>query len=45
MMRIVSREAPTLKRHGVRVAIVSPSEGQMDDEFAGAERFARRTGA
>ncbi len=32
MMRIVSREAPTLKRHGVRVAIVSPSEGQMDDE-------------
>lgn len=32
MLRIVSKERETLTRHGVRIAIISPTESQMDDE-------------
>jgi peroxiredoxin len=32
MMRIVAKEAEALKAHGVHIAIISPTEGQMEDE-------------
>jgi peroxiredoxin len=32
MMRIVSKESATLEKHGVKVAIISPTEGQLEDE-------------
>jgi peroxiredoxin len=32
MMRIISREADMLNKHHVKVAIISPTEGQMEDE-------------
>jgi peroxiredoxin len=33
MMRLISREAPSLAQHGVRVLIVTPAEGDADEEF------------
>jgi peroxiredoxin len=33
LMRIISRESETLERYGVRVALISPSEGAVDDEL------------
>jgi peroxiredoxin len=34
MMRLINKQAAALERHGVRLMLVTPSEGEIDDEFA-----------
>ena len=34
MMRIISKEAATLAKHNVKLVLISPSEGKVDEEFA-----------
>jgi len=34
MMRIISKQAATLAKHKVKLVLISPSEGKVDEEFA-----------
>jgi peroxiredoxin len=34
MMRIISKQAATLAKHNVKLVLISPSEGKVDEEFA-----------